>query len=622
MPHSVHRNGSRSPLGAVATLILVGSLVSLGACGGEAPPADGLGTRVAAGAAAGYNVLLVTLDTVRWDHLGCYGREVAATPHLDRLVEDGVRFEQAVASTPLTLPSHATILTGLYPPRHGARDNGSFVVDEAHRTLAERLREAGYATAAFIGCFVLDARFGLDQGFDVYDFDVSPSGYRPQMPDFNERPANEVTDAALTWLAAWQAQPQRRPFFAWVHYFDPHLPYTSPLASLPRFADHPYDAEIAFVDQQFGRLLTALDRQELRQQTLILVVADHGEALGEHGEPTHGMLLYDATVRVPWIFSAPGLFAPTGTIHGQLAGLVDVRPTLEALLGLPADPDQDGVNLLRAEPDTERRIYLETQAPLFLNGWSPLYGLRSLRAKFVQAPQPEFYALPRDPGERRNLFRAGDETQADWVAELAARRAAWGDAAESPRAMSDEEIERLSSLGYVRTAPRATAGERPDPKAMMDHYRAALEAEELYSAGRFAEAGRLARQVLAACPECQQAIRVLAFAYLRVGEADQAVALLEESVAENPDPYLIRSLAKALILDQRYAPALEVLALYRQVAPDDGRAWLLLGDVRAQSGELEAALAAYRQAHELDEHRVGVRARERIAQVEGMLGGS
>jgi arylsulfatase A-like enzyme len=275
-------------LGAVAAL----------ACGLGCAPESAGPPSVTAGAARGYDVILVTLDTVRQDRLGCYGYEYGSTPTFDALAERGVRFEQAVTAAPLTLPSHATMMTGVTPPRHGVHDNGIYRLDEDNETFAEVARAAGYQTAAFVGCFVLDARFGLNQGFDVYDFDVSERGLRPQMLDFNERSANEVTDAALAWLG--ERDPER-PYFLWVHYFDAHLPYQSPLAGEARFAGRPYDAEIAFVDREVGRLLEAVDPE----RSLVAVASDHGEALGDHGEPTHGLFLYESTVRVPMIVTGP-----------------------------------------------------------------------------------------------------------------------------------------------------------------------------------------------------------------------------------------------------------------------------------------------------------------------------
>jgi len=570
----------------------------------------GLGDLVEPGAAAGFNVLLVTFDTTRWDHLGCYGRQQAATPSCDRLAARGVRFEHAVASAPLTLPSHATILTGLYPGAHGARDNGRYLVGAEHETLAETFGAHGYDTAAFVACFVLDARFGLDQGFDVYDFQVTQEGFRPQMPDYNERPADAVTDAAIAWLRERETRDPANPFFLWVHYFDPHLPYTSPSVNLPRFAGLPYDAEIAFADQEFGRLLRELASLGQTERTLVVLTSDHGEALGEHGEKTHGMLVYDCTIRVPLIFSCPVLFDRPFHITEQVAGLVDLRRTLEDLTGIPAAAASDGRSLLDRKLDPTRAIYFETEGPLNLCGWSPLSGLRRLDRKYIHGPSPEFYDLRQDPRELRDLYRERPDGQAELVAELAALSARWTGAGGTSRQLSDEEIERLASLGYVQAGGPAGAGELADPKQMMPVLRDAQAAERLQGEGKYDEAADLARSVLDRSPGCIQARRVLALCLLRLDRGEEAVAVLEEALAAE-DPFLIRSLAQVLILEQRLDEAEQILDLYARVAPDDGRHHLLRGDIRYRFKRFAEALACYEQAARVDENRTGIRARQR-----------
>ncbi|MFH0981954.1 MAG: sulfatase [Planctomycetota bacterium] len=244
------------------------------------------------GAAAGYNVLLITLDTTRADHLGCYGYKQIKTPAIDSLLDHGVRFDDDVVSVPLTLPSHATMMTGLYPPRLGVRDNGTYELAPEHVTMAEILKAQGYDTAAFVSVFILDKRFGLDQGFDVYDFAVSDQGRRGPETLRNERFAGEVTSSAIRWLKSRGKARATAPFFMWIHYYDPHNPYDSPLAELENFkGKHPYDAEIAFVDLHLKRLLAALDEQGLRERTLIVLQTDHGESLTEHRETYHGIFI-------------------------------------------------------------------------------------------------------------------------------------------------------------------------------------------------------------------------------------------------------------------------------------------------------------------------------------------
>jgi len=506
------------------------------------------------------------------------------------------------------------LLTGLYPPRHGVRDNGRYhLAADGARTLAEQLRDAGYSTAACVGCFVLDRRFGLDRGFEFYDFRVTASGYLPLKPDFNERGARAVTDAALTWLQ----HRDDRPFFLWVHYFDPHRPYRSPLQNQPEFHDRPYDAEIAHVDAQLGRLLAHLDAAGLRDHTLIVVVGDHGESLGEHGEPSHGLFLYDSTMRVPLILAGSGLFDQPWRLGDRQVSLVDLRPTLEDLLGLPHHEPCDGVSLFAAV-DPERAVYLETELPLGLAGWSPLYGLRTLDEKYVQAPVPESYDLRDDARELRNRREMDSRAGADLQHRLAELMDGWGEAVHSRRAITETEARRLASLGYVQGAGHAPAT-RPDPKLMLPIHLQTIRAEQLYVAGNYTEAVALAGQVVRDCPDYDAAVRILAFGRGRLGHGDEAVDLMRRAFERRPGQYLARGLAQILIAEGRFAEAETVLDRYAELAPQDGRVALLRGDIRAREGRIEEARVFYQEARDLDVNRVGPRARERLHRLDGEL---
>jgi arylsulfatase A-like enzyme len=575
---------------------------------------------VGTGDAAGYNILLVTLDTVRRDRLGCYGDRDASTPTLDRLAAGGVRFDDAVTSVPLTLPSHATILTGRYPPNHGARANGKGLLRPEHLTLAETLRDRGFDTAAFIAAFVLDARFGLDQGFAVYDFEVTDRGFRAAMPDYNERSADQVTDAALTWLRGRRDAAAGRPFFAWVHYFDAHQPYSSPLERAPEFAGRPYDAEIAFIDQQLGRLLEGLDGAGELDRTVVVVAGDHGEALGEHGEETHGMLLYEATMRVPLILSCPALLGG-GQVDSRVVGLVDLRPTIEELLGLRVAAPCDGKSLLDPDGGGDRAIYIETREPLDLAGWSPLDGLRTRTHKLIDGPVPRLFDIAADPMEASNLHGSGLAVEATLTAELVTLRHGFSTAAQADRMLTDEELERLRSLGYAFGESGPPPAEPVDPETMMPVLTLSSRAEALYLARQLDEAERVAREVLEQWPASPHALRVLAFSLLKTGRPQEAVDLLREAVARHPDTFLVRSLAQVLILDEAYDAAEDVLSLYEALDPLDGRVEMLRGDVLARQRRTTEAAAAYNRALTLDPNRVGPAARERIAALDRVPGG-
>jgi len=602
---------------ALATTALLSALALLTGCGGDRTVAS-LGEVLDTGAAEGYNVLLVTIDTARRDRYGCYGDQDARTPSLDALAADGVRFADAVTSVPLTLPSHATLLTGLYPPSHGVHDNGVDVLGPEPSTLAEVLSARGYATGAFVGAFVLDARFGLDRGFDAYDFTVDQDGYRPSMPDFNERSADTVTDAALAWLSEQATGPDAPPFFAWLHYFDPHLPYTSPLASLPEFRDRPYDAEIAFADQQLQRVIDWLERTGQRDRTLVVVTSDHGEALGEHGELTHGMFIYEGTMAVPLVMSCPSLIAGPVVHDGPVVGLVDLRPTIEDLLGIASDQAMDGLSLLGDLP-ADRTIYMETAGPRRMAGCAVLHGLRSSANKYIQAPESEYYDLHQDPAEEHNLFPRVAAELGPWQDALLARLTGRPVSSAAERTLTDEEMRRLGSLGYTISTSPADSDTLPDPKWRIRQFNDGMKAQELYDARQYDQAARLSRQVIRSCPDCLNATRVLAFSELRRGNADTAIAILEEAVERTPDIFMVRSLAQAMIIDQEYVAALDVLDLYADLAPDDGRVPLLRGDIKAQRGNLEGALRSYRQALDLDPHRTGQLAQARIDQTRARI---
>src|SRR5262245_14203684 len=365
------------------------------------------------------NALLITIDTLRADHLGCYGRADASTPAIDRLAKEGVLFEQASTCVPLTLPSHASILTGTYPAFHGAHNNGSYKVDDSAVMLAEVLRERGHRTGAVIGAFPLASRFGLAQGFDTYD-DTLPQEREGQI-GYRQRPADQVSGAGLRWLESTGG----KPFFLWLHYFDPHVPYAPPEPFTARFRGRPYDGEIAFVDEQVGRVLERIRRPDLASNTLVVLMSDHGEGLGEHGEWTHGVFLYESTLRVPLVLALPGV-VPAGRRVGQPVRSIDVLPTVLELLGVPAPGDVQGESLRPlydggAAPP--RFVLAETKAPRENYAWSDLDAIRVGGLKFIRAPRAELYDLSVDPGETENRFPARPDDASRLASELEHRLA-------------------------------------------------------------------------------------------------------------------------------------------------------------------------------------------------------
>jgi arylsulfatase A-like enzyme/Flp pilus assembly protein TadD len=580
-----------------------------------------LSSWVTSGDAKGFNVVLITLDTVRADRLGTYGFAAAETPSIDALVNRGVRFEEASAPAPITLPSHATMLTGLYPPRHGVRDNGLFRLADEQVTLAEHLQAQGYETAAFVGCFVLDRRYGLSQGFDTYDFEVDAQGFQPSNFDFNQRSAGAVTDAAIAWLQ--NRKTKDRPFFLWAHYFDAHVPYQSPLGKLARFADRGYDAEIAYVDQELGRLFAELDRNKLRERTLIALVSDHGEGLNEHGESTHGLFVYESTMRVAFLLSCPKLFRGAHSVNNRIVSLADLRPTLEDLLGLPSGAPMDGQSLLQAsEPD--RAVYIETKMPFHAARCSPLYGLRRLGDKYIEAPEPEYYDLKSDPGEMKNLIRDRSDDGNQLAARLQELRKSWPNPGgeEARGEMTAEDAERLRSLGYVQTAGGVESESLPDPKAMMRASRLLGSAHRLQRERRTEEAIRDAREAVRECPGYPDATALLAQLCIEADRPEEAIQALEECLRINPIPGMALQLAQTYLVMRRFSEMEHALQTAARMEPDNGFIHVLRGDRYSIEGRIPEARSEYEKALEVDEHRVGVLVRPALAKLGGSKAGT
>jgi len=423
----------------------------------ELAPAPDLG--VPPGAAAGRDVVLVTLDTTRPDRLGLYGNQAIETPTLDRLGREGVVFSKAVATAPVTLPAHASILTGLYPYGHGARANGVFAADATPPTLAEILAAHGYDTAAFVSSFALDSRFGLDRGFAIYDDKMLRTG---GSIGFSERRADETTERAIAWLRS----PRTRPYFLWVHYYDPHTKYDPPEPYASQ-STNKYDGEIAYMDAQLGQLLDAA-KAASRRDPLVVVTADHGEALGEHGEDTHSLLVQEATLRIPWILRAHGVL-PSGRRIDGLASQVDVMPTVLSLLGIDAPAGLHGSDWARA-PDPDRAVLAETVEGRVNFGWRRLSALYLGDLKLVSGARPALYDLAHDPTESQDLAAVNPEAVARLESRLDALRSGEPELLlPFTGALGDATTQRLAALGYIVTEGQTmpASGPGPDPRDMM-----------------------------------------------------------------------------------------------------------------------------------------------------------
>jgi tetratricopeptide (TPR) repeat protein len=527
-------------------------------------------------------IVLVTIDTLRADRLGAYGSTAGLTPNLDRFAEHAVRFAGAVTQVPLTLPAHATILTGLHPARHGIRTNDGFQLADVH-TLAEVLQARGYATGAFIGGYPLRASSGLVRGFDRYDDDFL------KQSAIVERRADEVVNAVMAWVDAHRSQL----VFVWLHLFDPHSPYTPPAPFATKYASSPYDGEIAYTDAALGRFFEQLERRGLLEAAAAIVVADHGESLGEHGERTHGTFLYDATIHVPLLVKWPS--AQSHVVDAPVE-TADLAPTIAAMAGASL-PAVDGQSLLPlvggAAGDPDRPAYAESYYQNVLLGWSPLRAVRTRRWKFIDAPRPELYDLEDDPAERLNRV----DTRGALAAGLQRALPAVSEHATASTASGGESAERLRALGYVSGATIPTPATRAvDPKDRVDVW-AQIE-DGIDRVERDPAAARpFFERALALDPSNGLAMKYLGDASFRTGRLDLARAHYRRALVagfRHPDVFV--NLASIAERQGRPDEARAALEEALRAAPADADVWNRLGLLQATGGRVDQARDAFAKA--------------------------
>jgi len=546
-----------------------------------------------------WNVLLVTIDTLRADRVGCYGFDHVRTEQIDRLAARGMIFTRAFAHTPTTLPSHANILLGATPLTHGVHDNSGFVVRPEMWTLAEHLKKEGYAAAAFVGAYPLDSRFGLDQGFDLYDDDFGSQSARGAA-FYVERNAEAVVGRALGWLKTNPASP----WFVWVHCFDPHEPYRPPPPYDARFAQSPYDGEVAYVDAALGALFSHLEETGLLDRTLVVLTGDHGESLGEHGESTHAYFAYNATIWVPLIIRLPE--GRAGRSDDYVAHM-DIFPTICDALDLKTPRGLPGISLLPAVKGKRlpsRSLYFESLYPYYSRGWAPQRGVILDRMKYIESPIPEFYDLDKDFSELENL--AGRARWDDHKASLQKwMKNAPAAAEEESRARANAEtLRRLRSLGYISGAApgKRDFGPRDDVKTVLPFHNRCMEAKDLFRAGEAVRAEEMLKAVLGERPDIDVAYSNLATVYKESGRLDDALAVLRDGLARLPTNYAIFStFLNFLVAAGRFDEVVEVAgdAPLRE-AKDDPEYWNYLGIARANRGETDKALEAFGQGLALD----------------------
>ncbi len=538
------------------------------------------------------NALLITVDTLRADRLECYGNPSIKTPAINQLAAEGILFQQTITPVPLTLPAHCSILTGLYPSATGVRDQAGFTLSSAHTTLAEHFKAAGYETGAFVGASVLNRTGGLAQGFDVYS-DLSKA---TESGASAERRGDAVINEALEWMTV----PDRKPFFAWIHLFDPHTPYDPPEPYRRQYQDRSYDGEVAYVDSLLGILFTAMELRDLQRNTVVVFTSDHGESLGEHGEKTHGFFLYDSTLRVPLIVKAPQAGVKNRVVSDQVRS-IDIAPTLLELLGLSVPAPMQGKSLavfVNGQSEASPRVaYSESYFPYYHFEWSPLVAMRSTSLKFIKAPRAELYDLSRDPGEKQNVLSERND-EAIGMAEQLQRGYLAGSAANPPspgRSTTATEVQ-LRSLGYVGGA-RLPESRQPDqmfkladPKDKLLLFNLLEEALHDAEAGRTGESNRKLLQILKKDPRIVDAHLNLGVNYAQQGANAKAIAAFKQ-VLQLDEHNVVAAFNLALCYARlrQWKEAAQGFRTAVLLSPEDAQPQLDLGRVHLLQGDLVEA---------------------------------
>jgi choline-sulfatase len=554
------------------------------------------------------NILLITIDTLRADALGMYGGQ-AKTPNLDRLAAAGIRFDFAHAHATLTRPSHASILTGTYPYEHGVRDHSGYRLQPGTATIATLLKQSGFVTGAFVGGVPLERRFGLDGGFDVYDDRFGRTGNNS---DFSlaERPANEVVGPALAWIGA-----QHGRWFAWVHVFDPHAPYTPPAPYDEEYKGRPYFGEVAFVDHALEPLLNAAGSSA--RPTLVIVTADHGEGLGDHGELTHGLFAYESTLHVPLIVTQLRPGVPLADMHGEISSAparhIDLVPSMLDAVGIEAPSSLHGGSLLpgASHPaDPSASSYFEAMSAMLNRGWAPLNGLIANREKYIDLPIPELYDLAADPNEQANLVDKRPDRRRALDARLQDLHAA---PAGERQAETPEVAAQLRSLGYVSgSAPRkARYTEDDDPKKLIVLDQWIQQGIEAWQNGRPQEAFQIYARIIQTRPSMAIGYRNLALLQWQSGDANGAIQTLERAFhADAVEPGMSTQLGSYLAEGGRPADAIAILEPMTAATPADPDALNALGIAYARAGQPAKSAAAFNRV--LAEHSGNVQALENL----------
>ncbi|MCP5107448.1 MAG: sulfatase-like hydrolase/transferase [bacterium] len=561
------------------------------------------------------NVILITIDTLRADYLSCYSEgnaPKARTPHLDQLAREGVLFERCIAQAPLTLPSHATILSGTYPTYHGVKDNGGYRVPGELELVSEVLKKNGYATAAFIGAYVLHSKWGMDQGFDTYFDDFDVTGYRNTGAEVEKR-ADEVLENAARWLQAHLRTGREKKFFTWIHLFDPHAPYEAPAPY-----EKGYRGEVEYTDQQLGRFFRFLEQNGLFERTLVIVTSDHGEGLGEHDEPTHGLFVYETTVRVPLIFRAPVQFPGKRVKYGNIVELADLAPTILDALDIPAPDSYQGrslLNLMLGKKHAKRNTaYTEAYYSRLHFGWSELNALYHDRWKYIQAPRAqgasaasaeELYDIQKNSAETEDMILENDAERRklkkrlrDFTRQKSVNALVPGRVAK----ISKKDAGKLASLGYL-TGTMDTAGKQnlPHPRHKIDFVNDFSTARQWLGRGRIDDAVRLLKELAAKEPDNVDCLLVLGDAYRAAAMHRESYRCFQRVLRLRPDynDAMINIIHALTSLGETDA-AIEEAGKFLKIFPNDYSLHNQLGAVYFSKSDYQMALEWYQKSADLE----------------------
>jgi len=544
------------------------------------------------------NVLLITIDTLRPDRLSCYGGGRLVTSNIDRFAAGGTLFTKAFAHTTTTLPSHVNILLGTTPLSHGVRDNFNFIVQDGALTLAEHLKKFGFATGAVIGAYPLDSRFGLDQGFDLYDDDYDREGSHKFAA--GERSAKAVVDKSIAWI-----DNHGSPWFLWAHIFDPHDPYDPPEPFRTQFKDRLYDGEVAYTDHELGRLFNYLAEKDLLKRTLVVLTGDHGESLGEHGEKTHGYLAYNTTLWIPLVIHVPGF--SKGRCSQNVAH-IDIFPTVCDALEIEKPSTLQGVSLLpalRGKDLPKRPVYFESLYPFYNRGWAPLSGYIADQEKFIDSPNPELYDLKEDFDEQKNLLGKKDaDLHRKRLAQLVFKMST-SQSAQEKRRLDRETMERLRSLGYISSpagTPKKNYGPEDDIKALLPFFNRTLEAMDVFKSGNIRQGIDMLKQIITAEKNIDLAYSYLAGMYKELGQLSEGIEVMKLGLKRLPESYeIFFTYVSFLEAAGRYEEVIQAVDETRLPQTDiDPDVWIAQGNAFLIKGDVDRALNAYKRAQSID----------------------